>query len=79
MALKRPIGPSGTLVVLEHTSKILKHNPLGDRHVLMVSPIPLRKTLYFSGSFREHRFETQYQGRDFSPDKFAGKIAQKRR
>jgi beta-fructofuranosidase len=35
---------------------------LGDRHVLMVSPIPLRKTLYFLGSFREHRFEAQDQG-----------------
>src|SRR3972149_85944 len=30
MALKRPQGPTGTLVVLEHTSKILKDNPLGD-------------------------------------------------
>jgi beta-fructofuranosidase len=35
---------------------------LGDKHVLMVSPIPLRKTLYFVGSFREHRFEPQHQG-----------------
>ena len=33
MALKRPKGSSGTLVVLEHTSKILKDNPLGDPHV----------------------------------------------
>jgi enterochelin esterase-like enzyme len=33
MALKRPNGPSGTLVVLEHTSKILADNPLGDPHV----------------------------------------------
>ena len=33
MALKRPKGPSGTLVVLEHTSKLLKDNPLGDPHV----------------------------------------------
>ena len=32
MALKRPKGPSGTLVVLEHSSKILKGNPLGDPH-----------------------------------------------
>ena len=30
MALKRPKGPAGTLVVLEHTSKILEYNPLGD-------------------------------------------------
>lgn len=36
--------------------------PLGDAHVLMVSPIPLQKTLYFLGSFREHRFEPQYRG-----------------
>ena len=27
MTLKRPKGPAGTLVVLEHTSKILKDNP----------------------------------------------------
>ena len=33
MALKRPKGPAGTLVVLEHTSQILKGNPLGDPHV----------------------------------------------
>src|SRR5256885_17014448 len=33
MALKRPKGPSGPLVVLEHTSEILKDNPLGDPHV----------------------------------------------
>jgi len=33
MALKRPKGPSGTLIVLEHTSNILKDNPLGDPHL----------------------------------------------
>ena len=33
MALKRPKGPSGTLIVLEHASNILKDNPLGDPHV----------------------------------------------
>jgi enterochelin esterase-like enzyme len=33
MALKRNKGPAGTLVVLEHSSKILKGNPLGDPHV----------------------------------------------
>ena len=33
MALKRPQGPSGTLIVLEHTSNILKNNPLGDPHL----------------------------------------------
>jgi enterochelin esterase-like enzyme len=36
MALKRPKGPAGTLVVLEHVSKILKGNPLGDPHVRKV-------------------------------------------
>jgi len=33
MALKRPKGSAGTLVVLEHASKILADNPLGDPHV----------------------------------------------
>jgi hypothetical protein len=33
MALKRPRGHAGTLIVLEHDSKILKDNPLGDPHV----------------------------------------------
>ena len=37
MALKHSKGPSGTLVVLEHTSKILKGNPLGDPHARKVS------------------------------------------
>src|SRR3990172_5977312 len=36
MSLKRPKGHPGTLVVLEHTSKILKGNPLGDPHVRKV-------------------------------------------
>ena len=33
MAIKRFAGKAGTLVVLEHASKILKDNPLGDPHV----------------------------------------------
>jgi hypothetical protein len=33
MALKRPKGPAGTLVTLEHESRVLKGNPLGDPHV----------------------------------------------
>ena len=37
MALKRPQSPAGTLVVLEHTSTILKDNPLGDPHVRKVA------------------------------------------
>jgi hypothetical protein len=36
MSLKRPKGPAGTLVVLEHSSSILKGNPLGDPHVRKV-------------------------------------------
>lgn len=33
MTLKRPKGPAGTLVVLEHVSRILEGNPLRDPHV----------------------------------------------
>ncbi len=33
MALKRPKGDPGSVVVLEHVSEILKDNPLGDPHV----------------------------------------------
>ena len=33
MALKRPKGDPGKVVVLEHTSEVLKDNPLGDPHV----------------------------------------------
>src|SRR4029077_9061928 len=33
MTLKRPKGPAGTMLVLEHTSSILKDNPLRDPHV----------------------------------------------
>jgi enterochelin esterase-like enzyme len=33
MSLKRPRGDPGTFVVLEHHSRILKGNPLGDPHV----------------------------------------------
>lgn len=31
--LKRPKGSQGTLVVLEHVSRVLKGNPLGDPHI----------------------------------------------
>jgi len=37
MALKRPKGLSGTLVVLEHVSTILKDNPLSDPHARKVA------------------------------------------
>jgi S-formylglutathione hydrolase FrmB len=33
MAIKRPPGPSGQLVVLQHESRVLRGNPLGDPHV----------------------------------------------
>ena len=37
MALKRPRGASGTMIVLEYHSKILQGNPLGDPHVRKVA------------------------------------------
>src|SRR5688572_9184886 len=37
MALKRPRWPSGTLVTLEHTSRVLADNPLGDPYVRRVA------------------------------------------
>jgi len=37
MALKRPRHSSGTTVVLEHVSNVLKDNPLGDPHVRRVA------------------------------------------
>jgi beta-fructofuranosidase len=36
--------------------------PLGDRHVLLVSPIPLKRTLYLVGRYRNHRFVPELQG-----------------
>jgi hypothetical protein len=36
MALKRPQGPAGTLLVLDHDSRILRDNPLGDPHLRKV-------------------------------------------
>ncbi len=35
---------------------------LGERHVLLVSPIPLGKTIYFAGDYREHRFTPLRRG-----------------
>ena len=29
---------------------------IGDEHVLVISPVPLRQTMYFMGSFDDHRF-----------------------
>ena len=33
MAKKRPVQGAGTIVMLEHRSKVLADNPLGDPHV----------------------------------------------
>ncbi len=35
---------------------------LGDRHVLIVSPIPLRKAIYFIGTYANHKFTPEIQG-----------------
>ena len=37
MAIKRPVKSTGTVVVLEHVSKVLEGNPLGDPHVRKVA------------------------------------------
>jgi S-formylglutathione hydrolase FrmB len=37
MALKRPTWPAGRIVILEHTSAILKDNALGDPHVRKIA------------------------------------------
>jgi hypothetical protein len=37
MALKRPKGPTGSIVMLEHVSRVLKDNPLRDPHVRKVA------------------------------------------
>jgi beta-fructofuranosidase len=36
--------------------------PLGDKHVLLISPIPLRKVLYLVGTYRNHRFTPERMG-----------------
>jgi beta-fructofuranosidase len=36
--------------------------PLGDRHVLIVSPVPLRKSLYFIGAYEDGHFTPEFQG-----------------
>jgi beta-fructofuranosidase len=36
--------------------------PLGDKHVLLISPIPLRKVLYLVGEYRDHRFMPERTG-----------------
>jgi beta-fructofuranosidase len=36
--------------------------PFGEGHVVMVSPIPLRKTIYFTGAYGAQRFTPLHQG-----------------
>jgi len=36
--------------------------PLGGKHVLLISPIPLRKVLYLVGEYRDHRFTPERIG-----------------
>jgi beta-fructofuranosidase len=36
--------------------------PLGDKHVLLISPIPLKKTLYMVGTYADHRFTPEHMG-----------------
>jgi beta-fructofuranosidase len=36
--------------------------PLGEKHVLLISPIPLRKTLYMVGTYADHRFTPERIG-----------------
>jgi beta-fructofuranosidase len=50
---------------------------VGDEHALVVSPIPMRKALYFLGSFDDHRFNPRSQavldagGYLYAPQSFA--------
>ncbi|MDQ2886709.1 MAG: glycoside hydrolase family 32 protein [Chloroflexota bacterium] len=36
--------------------------PLGDKYVLLVSPLPYGRTVYFVGSYKEHRFTPEFRG-----------------
>ncbi len=36
--------------------------PLGDKYVLIVSPIPLSKSIYFIGQYRDHKFIPETEG-----------------
>ena len=56
--LKRPHGPSGSVVVLEHHSQILKDNPLGDPHVRKLAVwLPPQ---YTDGAAKLRRFPVLY-------------------
>ncbi|HEY2864117.1 MAG TPA: alpha/beta hydrolase-fold protein [Casimicrobiaceae bacterium] len=56
MALKRRKGPDGTLVVVEHTSKVLAGNALGDPHVRKLGAWLPPQYDGASGSGRGRRF-----------------------
>ena len=62
MARKRPRGSAGTLVVLEHVSRVLRGNPLGDPHVrkLAVWLPPQYDDGASQGSGRGRRFPVLY-------------------
>jgi beta-fructofuranosidase len=36
--------------------------PLGDKHVLIISPVPLGKALYFVGTYKDYRFSPETEG-----------------
>ncbi len=36
--------------------------PLGDKYVLIVSPLPYGRTLYFVGTYNDHRFTPEFRG-----------------
>lgn len=36
--------------------------PLGDKHVLVISPVLLRKAMYFVGTYTDHKFTPETQG-----------------
>jgi beta-fructofuranosidase len=36
--------------------------PLGDMHVLMISPVPLRQALYFVGTYADHKYTAEAKG-----------------
>ncbi len=64
MARKRAMHPSGSVVVLEHTSHVLADNPLGDPHVRKVAvwlpPGYHDGTVRGSGSGRGRRYPVLY-------------------
>jgi len=58
MAIKHPVRKPGTVVVLEHVSRILAGNPLGDPHVRQVAAwLPPQ---YDDARHRERRFPVLY-------------------